>query len=79
MLTVFATLSIALLIYVIDHYGIATTLPIIASDLNGKNTISEAGTSALLANTTFQMLYGIEIYANPVVMVRLLLTPMNSP
>ncbi|KAG9258882.1 major facilitator superfamily domain-containing protein [Emericellopsis atlantica] len=58
LLTVFATLSIALLIYVIDQNGIATTLPTIASDLNAKNTISWAGTSALLANTTFQMLYG---------------------
>jgi MFS family permease len=58
LLVVFATLSITLLIAFIDQNGISITLPTIAADLDAANTISWAGTSSLLANTTFQMLYG---------------------
>ncbi|KAH8650453.1 major facilitator superfamily domain-containing protein [Ilyonectria robusta] len=54
----FATLSINMLIVAIDQNGIAVTLPTIATDLNAEATISWAGTASLLANTTFQMLYG---------------------
>jgi MFS family permease len=58
LLIVTATLSLTLLITFIDQNGIGVTLPTIAKDLNAANTISWAGTSSLVANTTFQMLYG---------------------
>lgn len=58
LLIVTATLSLTLLITFIDQNGIGVTLPTIAEDLNAANTISWAGTSSLIANTTFQMLYG---------------------
>lgn len=54
----FGILSAAQLINFIDQNGISTTLPTIAADLGAGNTISWAGTSSLIANTTFQMLYG---------------------
>ncbi|KAF4416151.1 tetracycline efflux (otrb) [Fusarium acutatum] len=53
-----ATLSSALLLVTIDQNGISVTLPTIAKDLNAEATISWAGTSSLIANTCFQMLYG---------------------
>lgn len=55
---VLATLSITLLIVFIDQNGISVTLPTIAADLHAEATISWAGTASLVANTTFQMLYG---------------------
>lgn len=58
LITVFGILSVTLLINFIDQNGISTTLPAIAADLDARDTISWAGTSSLLANTTFQMLYG---------------------
>lgn len=58
LIVVFATLSLTLLITFIDQNGISVTLPTIARDLDAQNTISWAGTSSLIANTTFQMLYG---------------------
>ncbi|KAF4509208.1 hypothetical protein G6O67_005493 [Ophiocordyceps sinensis] len=51
-------MSLAMLISFIDQNGISTVLPTIASDLDARDTISWAGTASLLANTTFQMLYG---------------------
>ncbi|KAF7558268.1 hypothetical protein G7Z17_g47 [Cylindrodendrum hubeiense] len=57
-ITAMAAISVTLLINFIDQNGIAVTLPTIAKDLNGQDTISWAGTSSLLANTAFQMLYG---------------------
>ncbi len=53
-----ATVSLTLGMTMIDQNGIAVTLPTIATDLQAQNTISWAGTSSLIANTTFQMLYG---------------------
>ncbi|KAJ5202112.1 MFS transporter [Penicillium cinerascens] len=50
--------SLAQLISFIDQNGISTALPTIAADLDARNSISWAGTASLLANTTFQMLYG---------------------
>ncbi|PHH73063.1 hypothetical protein CDD83_4820 [Cordyceps sp. RAO-2017] len=50
--------SLAMLISFIDQNGISTALPAIAADLDARATISWAGTASLLANTTFQMLYG---------------------
>ncbi|KZL77863.1 MFS transporter [Colletotrichum tofieldiae] len=58
LLVVFATLAVTLLVSFIDQNGISVTLPTIAADLNAEGTISWAGTSSLIANTTFQMLYG---------------------
>ncbi|KAH6972260.1 major facilitator superfamily domain-containing protein [Ilyonectria sp. MPI-CAGE-AT-0026] len=58
LITVMGALSVTLLITFIDQNGISVTLPTIAEDLNGQDTISWAGTSSLLANTAFQMLYG---------------------
>ncbi|KAI0166549.1 major facilitator superfamily domain-containing protein [Xylariaceae sp. FL1272] len=58
LLVVFAGLSLTLLISFIDQNGIGVMLPTIAKDLDASATISWAGTSSLIANTTFQMLYG---------------------
>ncbi|KAL4787689.1 major facilitator superfamily domain-containing protein [Aspergillus varians] len=58
LLVVFAGLSISLFISFVDQNGITVTLPTVAEDLNGKNTISWAGTSSLIANTMFSVLYG---------------------
>ncbi|KAL2866664.1 putative MFS transporter [Aspergillus lucknowensis] len=58
LLIVFAGLAISLFISFVDQNGITVTLPTVAADLNGKNTISWAGTSSLIANTMFSVLYG---------------------
>ncbi|KAL4964079.1 major facilitator superfamily domain-containing protein [Aspergillus stella-maris] len=58
LLIVFAGLAISLLITFVDQNGISVTLPNIANDLEAQNTISWAGTSSLIANTTFTVLYG---------------------
>ncbi|KAK7918132.1 hypothetical protein PG985_010006 [Apiospora marii] len=58
LVTVFAALSLTLLISFVDQNGIGVTLPTIAVDLEAGDTISWAGTSSLIANTAFVMLYG---------------------
>ncbi|KAK1978463.1 major facilitator superfamily domain-containing protein [Colletotrichum cereale] len=58
LLVVLATLAVTMLVSFIDQNGISVTLPTIAAELNAEDTISWAGTSSLIANTTFQMLYG---------------------
>ncbi|PIA93574.1 putative MFS-type transporter [Cercospora beticola] len=55
---VFSIMSLALIVCVIDQNGIGVLLPSIAEDLNACDSISWAGTSALIANTVFQVLYG---------------------
>jgi len=55
---VFAIMALALLVCFIDQNGISILLPDIARDLNAADSISWAGTSALIANTVFQVLYG---------------------
>ncbi|KAK1590261.1 major facilitator superfamily domain-containing protein [Colletotrichum navitas] len=57
-LVVSVTLAVTMLVTFIDQNGISVTLPTIAADLNAEDTISWAGTSSLVANTMFQMLYG---------------------
>jgi MFS family permease len=42
----------------VDQTGIGVALPAIGRDLKAEDTISWAGTSALIANTIFQVLYG---------------------
>ena len=58
LLLVFSTMATALLVCFIDQNGIGVLLPSIARDLNAQSSISWAGTSALIANTVFQVLYG---------------------
>jgi MFS family permease len=58
LLTVFALLAVSLFISFVDQHGVGIALPAIAKDLNAKATISWAGTSALIANTIFQVIYG---------------------
>lgn len=55
---VFAALAVSLLFTFVDQNGISVTLPTIAKDLHAENTISWAGTSSLIANTVFSVLYG---------------------
>lgn len=55
---VFCMMSLALLVCFIDQNGIGVLLPDIARDLHATSSISWAGTSALIANTVFQVLYG---------------------
>jgi MFS family permease len=54
----FTVLATTLLVYFIDQNGIGQILPTVAKDLDAQQTISWAGTSALIGNTTFQVLYG---------------------
>ncbi|RMX86663.1 hypothetical protein D0869_02918 [Hortaea werneckii] len=58
LLIVFGIMSLELLVCFIDQNGIGVLLPDIARDLNASDTISWAGTSTLIANTVFQVLYG---------------------
>ncbi|KAF4497576.1 tetracycline efflux (otrb) [Fusarium agapanthi] len=58
LVTALATLSAALLLVIIDQNGISVIIPTIAKDLDAGATISWAGTSSLIGNTCFQMLYG---------------------
>ena len=58
LLIVFSGLAFALLISFIDQNSIGIALPTIGADLNAATTISWAGTSSLIANTVFQVLYG---------------------
>lgn len=58
LLKVFFTMSLCLCVCFIDQNGIGVLLPSIARDLNAQSTIAWAGTSALIANTVFQVLYG---------------------
>lgn len=58
LLIVFSALSISLFICFVDQNGVGVALPTIARDLNAQSTVSWAGTSALIANTVFQVLYG---------------------
>lgn len=58
LMVVFSGLAVSLLITMSDQNGISVTLPTIARDLDAQNTISWAGTSSLIANTMFTVLYG---------------------
>ncbi|KAL0256507.1 hypothetical protein SLS55_008902 [Diplodia seriata] len=58
LIVLFSTLAASLLVCFIDQNGIGVLLPSIAEDINAENTISWAGTSNLIANTVFQVLYG---------------------
>lgn len=58
LMVVFTGLAISLLICMVDQNGISVTLPTISRELGAQNTISWAGTSSLIANTMFTVLYG---------------------
>jgi len=58
LLVVFAALAVSLLICFVDQNGVGVALPAIGRDLHAEATVSWAGTSALIANTVFQVLYG---------------------
>lgn len=55
---VFMIMAVSLMVCFIDQNGIGVLLPDIARDLNAASSISWAGTSALISNTVFQVLYG---------------------
>ncbi|CAA9963250.1 hypothetical protein P3342_008801 [Pyrenophora teres f. teres] len=55
---IIGTLAMCQLICFAEQTGIGIALPAIGRDLNAQDTISWAGTSALIANTIFQVLYG---------------------
>ncbi|KAG9661147.1 MFS general substrate transporter, partial [Aureobasidium melanogenum] len=58
LLIVFGVLAISLFICFVDQNGIGVILPTISRELDAADTISWAGTSALIANTVFQVLFG---------------------
>lgn len=58
LLVVFGALAVSLFICLFDQNGIGVALPTIGHELHAESTISWAGTSALIANTLFQVLYG---------------------
>lgn len=58
LLVVFGALAVSLFICFVDQNGIGVALPTIGQELHAEATISWAGTSALIANTLFQVLYG---------------------
>lgn len=58
LLIVFGALALSLLICFVDQNGIGVALPTIGRELHAEATVSWAGTSALIANTVFQVLYG---------------------
>lgn len=58
LLIVFSGLACALLICFVDQNAIGIALPTIGADLHSATTIGWAGTSNLIANTSFQVLYG---------------------
>jgi MFS family permease len=58
LLVVFSALAFALLVCFVDQNGIGVALPTLGSDIGASATIAWAGTSSLIANTVFQVLYG---------------------
>ena len=58
LIIVFFALAISHVVCFIDQTGIGVALPTIGRDLDAEDTISWAGTSAMIANTIFQVLYG---------------------
>lgn len=58
LITVFCGLAFALLISFVDQNAIGVALPTIGKELDALDTITWAGTSSLIANTVFQVIYG---------------------
>ncbi|KAE9982680.1 hypothetical protein EG327_005788 [Venturia inaequalis] len=58
LLITFSVLAISYFTCFLDQNGIGQLLPTVARDLKATNTISWVAASALIGNTTFQVLYG---------------------
>jgi MFS family permease len=58
LLVVFGCLALVQMFSFMDQNGVSVALPTIAADLHAENTIPWAGTSSLIANTVFSVLYG---------------------
>ncbi|TID17364.1 mfs transporter [Venturia nashicola] len=58
LIVTFSVLAISYFTCFLDQNGIGQLLPTVARDLDATNTISWAAASALIGNTTFQVLYG---------------------
>lgn len=58
LIILFTALASALLISYIDQQSVGVVLPTVGRELNSASTIVWAGTSSLIANTAFQVLYG---------------------
>lgn len=71
LLVVLGGLSTTMLISFIDQTAIGIALPTIGADLNAATTIMWAGTSSLISNTVFQVLYGrlSDIFGRKIVML----------
>jgi MFS family permease len=71
LLIVFGALASALCITYIDQSAIGIVLPTVGKELNCASTIIWAGTSAMIANATFQVLYGriSDIFGRKIVMI----------
>ncbi|PGH14504.1 hypothetical protein AJ79_02997 [Helicocarpus griseus UAMH5409] len=57
-LIVYSALAFALLLSFVNQNGISVMLPKMAEELDGQESISWAGTSSLIGNTVFSVLYG---------------------
>lgn len=57
-MVVFCAMATALFLTFVDQTAITVSLPYIANDLNAQNSISWAGTSSLISNTVFMVLFG---------------------
>jgi len=71
LLIVFGALAAALCITYIDQSSIGIVLPTVGKDLDCASTIIWAGTSAMIANACFQVLYGrlSDIFGRKVIMI----------
>lgn len=58
LIVVFAAICLSLFVSYIDQSALGNMLPTIGKDLNAETTISWAATATMIANTTFQVLYG---------------------
>jgi MFS family permease len=58
LLLVIITLGTVLFVINIDHNGLSTLLPTIAEDLGAQESVTWAGSSALIATTIASVLYG---------------------
>ncbi|KAK7203939.1 MFS multidrug transporter-like protein [Myxozyma melibiosi] len=58
LISVFAAICLSLFVSYIDQSSLGNMLPTIGRDLNAETTISWAATATMIANTTFQVLYG---------------------
>ena len=74
LITVFAALAFGLLVTFIDQNSIGVALPTIGRELDCASTIEWVGTSSLIANTAFQVLYGrmSDVFGRKVIMLVML-------